>query len=349
MASPYSGLPDHRFWRRAVARVEPFRIDPVIAPRFTVSPRDAVATAGSCFAQHIARSLRRAGGHYDMVEAAPPDMPEAESLARQFGVFSARTGNIYTVRQLLQLFEEAHGARAPAETAWQREDGRFVDPYRPQIEPAGFASADDVRASRVPHLAAVRAMFARASVFVFTLGLTEAWQARADGAVFGAAPGVAGGQFDPERHAFVNFSAAETEADLRMFLGLLVRVNPGCRVILTVSPVPLIATFEDRHVMVATAYSKAVLRVAAEGVLRDFPNVDYFPSYEIITGNATRSAYYEDDLREITRPGVEHAMRIFLAHYMPELAMPKHAKLPSQPDDTYDVICDEEAIDALRT
>ena len=348
MISPYSGLPDHRFWRRAVSRMEPFRMDPVIAARFTVSESDPVATAGSCFAQHIARALQHAGGHYDVVEAAPPDMPEAESAARQFGVFSARTGNIYTVRQLLQLFEEAHGARAPAETAWRRENGRFVDPYRPQIEPAGFDNADTVRTSRVAHLAAVRTMFARAAVFVFTLGLTEAWHARADGAVFGAAPGVAGGHYDPDRHAFVNFSAAETEADLRTFLALLARVNPACRVILTVSPVPLIATFEERHVMVATSYSKAVLRVAAEGVLRDFPNVDYFPSYEIITGAYTRGAYFQDDLREVTRAGVDHAMRVFLAHYMPGLAPPKHAPRPAQADGAYDVMCDEEAIDQIR-
>ena len=35
------------------------------------------------------------------------------------------------------------------------------------------------------------------------------------------------------------------------FLGSLSKVNPRVRVILTVSPVPLVATFENRHVLVS--------------------------------------------------------------------------------------------------
>jgi hypothetical protein len=330
-------------------------MDPVVATRFQIGADDRVATAGSCFAQHIARSLRRAGSQYYIAEPPPPGMSEAEAATRQYGVFSARTGNIYTVRQLLQLFEQAHGRWQPQETAWLRADGRFVDPYRPSVEPDGFASAAEVAAGRAAHLAAVRTMFSTATVFIFTLGLTEAWYAQADGAVFPVAPGVAGGSFDPARHAFVNFSAAEIEADLALFVTGLAKINPECRVILTVSPVPLIATYEARHVMVATSYSKAALRVAAEGARQGFAHVEYFPSYEIITGNYARGAYFADDLREVTPSGVDHAMRVFHDHFMPggagrkpDGARPERSR-KGVADEAYDIICDEDAIDEVRS
>ena len=45
---PYQGLADHQFWRRAVAGVEPFNLDPVTATRFRIGRNQRVATAGSC-------------------------------------------------------------------------------------------------------------------------------------------------------------------------------------------------------------------------------------------------------------------------------------------------------------
>jgi hypothetical protein len=86
------------------------------------------------------------------------------------------------------------------------------------------------------------------NVLVFTLGLTETWRSMADGAVFPLAPGVAGGEMDFSRYAFVNFQMNDVVADLDRFLTLLQKVNPHARTILTVSPVPLAATYEHQHV-----------------------------------------------------------------------------------------------------
>jgi hypothetical protein len=92
-------------------------------------------------------------------------------------------------------------------------------------------------------------------------------------------------------------------------------LNPRARVILTVSPVPLAATARrDQHVLTATTYSKSVLRVAAETLVSRFRHVEYFPSYEIITGAFSRGAYYADDLRNVLEDGVSHVMRLFMRH-----------------------------------
>lgn len=344
--NPYRGLPDHHFWRRAVSRVERHLLDPVVTPKFNIQSGQGVATAGSCFAQHISRKLKAIGFNYMVTERCQDGIDPQQASARNYGVFSARYGNIYTVRQLLQLFRRAHGNFEPAEDVWVRADGRYADPFRPNIEPDGFASIDALHADRVEHLRKVREMFTSADVFVFTMGLTEGWRSRADGAVFPIAPGVTAGEYDDNRHEFVNFGVEETTRDMAEFLDLLRAVNDQVKVLLTVSPVPLMATFEDRHVLTATTYSKAVLRVAAEQVVRAHDWVDYFPSYEIITGSFNAGVYYQADAREVSEPGVAHAMRCFLSNYA---GTPQASEAMQETDaGDGDIVCDEEALDQLR-
>jgi hypothetical protein len=89
-------------------------------------------------AQRVAQALRAAGFRYYVTEEAPPGTAPAEAAARGFGTYSARYGNLYYTRQLVQLFDRAYGTFQPELTAWRRADGRFVDPFRPTIEPEGF-------------------------------------------------------------------------------------------------------------------------------------------------------------------------------------------------------------------
>jgi hypothetical protein len=179
----------------------------------------------------------------------------------------------------------------------------------------GFNSIEELRANREWHFKKVKEMFEKLDVFVFTFGLTEAWVSTHDGAVYPVCPGVAGGEFDQKKYQFINFSVEEIIKDFEIFILYLKSVNPEAKVILTVSPVPLVATASDNHVLVATTYSKAVLRVAAEQICSKYEDVAYFPSYEIITGNYSRGNYYANDLRSITEEGVSHVMRLFLLHY----------------------------------
>ncbi|WP_395648008.1 GSCFA domain-containing protein [Terricaulis sp.] len=336
--NPYSALPPEQVWRLAVADVAHGDVDPVAAVKFTLARGDKVATFGSCFAQHISQRLQRAGLGYYVTEQAPADLAPADALARSFGVFSARYGNLYTARQFAQLIERAYDPSAHTEPGWTRPDGRVADPFRPMIEPDGFASEADMQASRAAHLASVRELVEGMDVLVFTLGLTEAWRSRATGAVFPVAPGVAAGAWDRERFEFVNFTAREVVADTMAALERVRSVNPRARTILTVSPVPLVATYEPRHVLVSTTASKSILRTAADEIARAHEWALYFPSYEIVSAPYTRGAYFEPNLRSVTAAGVDHVMRLFLRHlYDIESAA---AGLMSG----YDVVCDEEAL-----
>ncbi|GES46304.1 hypothetical protein RsS62_55560 [Rhizobium dioscoreae] len=352
MTNPYAAIESYQLWRRSISRIEPHLFDPVVDPKFRINKTMKIATAGSCFAQHISRQLQRIGFYYFVAEDGR-GLSENERIRRNFGVFSARYGNLYTARQLLQLYEEAFEGRELSEDSWKRADGRYVDPYRPQIEPDGFETVKAVKDARVEHLAAVRSVFTRADVLVFTLGLTEAWRSKVDGSVYPLAPGVVAGSFDSKRHEFVNFGVTDVEADLLTFLRKLKAKSPHIKVLLTVSPVPLIATYENRNVLVSTTYSKSVLRVVADQIVSRFDWIDYFPSYEIITGSYAGGLYYEADHREVNSRGVAHAMRCFVNNYTSDPSHPTDqqnaASQPITPDPVRrDVICDEEAIDAVR-
>jgi hypothetical protein len=346
---PYSRLPDYAFWRKAVAEPSYEEVDPVASIKFEVRASDKIATAGSCFAQHISRTLQKEGYHYFTAEAAPAEMAPDEAQRRNFGVFSARYGNVYTVRQLTQLFDRAFGQFEPVDVAWKRADGTFADPFRPQIEPEGYRTVEDLLASRQSHFAAVRQLFQEADLLIFTLGLTEAWERISDGAAFPLAPGVAAGSFDKTLYRFVNYSFSQVEAGLDDFVKKLSSVNAACKIILTLSPVPLIATYEDRHVLVSTAYSKAVLRSAAQSIADRYAHVDYFPSYEIVSGAFNRGRYFGADLRSVTDEGVAHVMRLFKKHYcgMPSgSALHKNAsRLINEINQNAKIICDEERLD----
>src|SRR4051794_14198600 len=135
---PYTRAPDHAYWRRAFSG-KPFnQIDPVVSFPYKIGRQHKVVTAGSCFAQHISRYLKDSGYSYLETEQAHPLIAPEVRERYSYGVFSARYGNIYTSRQLLQLMKRAYGEFTPEDDVW-REEGRFVDPFRPNIQPSGFA------------------------------------------------------------------------------------------------------------------------------------------------------------------------------------------------------------------
>lgn len=284
-----------------------------------------------------------------MTETAPEGLDPAEVAAQNYGIFSARYGNVYTVKQAVQLVQRAVGKFFPTEDVWQRGD-RFVDPFRPTIEPDGFASPDEVRVAAKAHLEMVRRVFTESDIIVFTLGLTEGWLSKSDGAVYPLAPGVSGGAFDPEKYEPVNYSVVEVINDLKEFVDEVLAVNPDVRFLFTVSPVPLIATHEDRHVVVSTAYSKAALRAAVDELERSYQCVTYFPSYEIISSPHAQGKYYEDDLRSVSEVGVSHVMRMFTQHFLTEKKV-ERAKFNQMPAPLFgtddDIVCDEEEIERV--
>ncbi len=348
MATPYDSLPSKAYWRTGVANMPGAQPEGMFKPKFAVGRDTKIATAGSCFAQNFRQAVIDRG--YTYLDAEPPPSGFSGAAARRFGfdLFSARYGNIYTVRQLLELIEEVDGARAVGGVVWER-DGRYFDAFRPSVEPDGLDSPSMVLRHREQHIRRLAQVIETADVFVFTLGLTEAWMDRASGRIVPVAPGVIAGDYDPEHHVLVNFGAHEVVADLEAVVERLRARNKDLKIILTVSPVPLTATASGEHVFVATCYSKAVLRSAAGWVAGKSDFIDYFPSYEFFSNPFGGVSQFNDNHRTVSARGVSTVMNMFfeaMGEGQAAAPAPREATLP-EPEDAGDVVCEDFLLDAF--
>jgi hypothetical protein len=340
----YTNQPQKAFWRPSVSEKHLYDLENLWQP-IALQEKDRIATAGSCFAQHIGRNMKARGADYMDLEPPPPIFDSAvEANKFGFNLFSCRYGNIYTSRQLLQLIQEAFGERSPVDPVWGRA-GRFFDAIRPNVDPVGHDTYEHVVQLRKKHLARVREMFETLDLFVFTMGLTEGWESKRDETIYPSAPGAICGGYDEARYAFKNLRYPEIYSDMQLFWKTLKAVNPGARMLLTVSPVPLVATATEDHVLVATTYSKSVLRAVAGDLQTDLEDVTYFPSYEIIATHPTRGTFFNRDLRSVNQAGVDYVMtHFFKGSHLAEKPVDEQPKSEAGKDS---LICDEEALDVV--
>ena len=99
------------------------------------------------------------------------------------------------------------------------------------------------------------------------------------------------------------------------FADLMAGPLGGREVILTVSPV--------RHLgdsLAGNAVSKAALRLAAEELAERFPDVHYFPAYEILNDDLRDYRFYADDLVHPSPQAVEYVWEKFSATVLSEQA-----------------------------
>jgi GSCFA family len=359
MPHPYETLPEDRFWRTAVAERDALAISGLWKPKHEIRRRTRIVTAGSCFAQHFAKALVARRYRWLDFEPGPLGLTRTQRHDYHYGTFSFRTGNIYTPRMLLQWLTWALTDADPPDEVWE-SGGRFYDPFRPAVEPGGFVSAEELYASRRETLAAIARAVRESQVFVFTMGLTEAWQNRTTGVEYAVCPGTVAGEFNAEAHGFVNHGFAPLMADMTAALRLMFRANRRLIALLTVSPVPLTATASGQHVLTATSHSKSLLRAVASELVQTQARVDYFPSYEIITHPAYRGRFFAPNMRSVLPEGVDHVMTQFFrdqaaAFGEPEMAPPVappaviEPQEPPEPEltEAEELRCEEEILAAF--
>jgi hypothetical protein len=232
-----------------------------------------VASMGSCFAREIRKGLLQQGYAYITEEVHHPAAVHA----------SAAWERLYNTFSMRQVFQYTFETFAPQLRWWQApQSGQIQDPYRRIIcyESLPAAEADFER-----HREHSRRALMRAEVLILTLGLTEIWEDQADGSVIclPSGPYVNEGG-DMRRYRFRVSRYAENLANLETIHRIMARHNPRCRLLVTVSPVHLWATFrQDADVISASCNSKSTLRAAADEFTASHDNVFYFPAYEMAT------------------------------------------------------------------
>lgn len=346
--NPYKSLPKQAFWKLAVSNRSMFDLNDIWDPKFPIYKKSKVVTFGSCFAQHIGKALAKNGFSWLDTELPPNGLSIENSKKYNYNVFSARTGNIYTTSLLKQWVQWAVDGKSVPEEVWECSD-RFFDPFRPSIEYGGFSSVDELFESRWQAIKSFELAIKECDVFVFTLGLTESWF-DIDGFEYPVCPGTVSGVFDSKKHVFLNQDFNFVKTNLIKSINLIRQVNPKVKFLLTVSPVPLVATNSGSNVLVATMHSKSILRSVAGQISRNHDFVDYFPSYEIINSPVFRGAFFEPNMRGVNQYGVNFVMSTFFNGLNKKYLLSNatyNSGLFNNTANSYDIVCEEEVLAAF--
>lgn len=308
--NPYQSLGKSSFWSTAVTKKNVFDLSGLWTPKFEIRKDTKIASFGSCFAQHIGTALSLHGLNWLCTEKAPKGICKETAKLFNYEIFSARTGNIYTVSQLRQWTDWALDYGSVPNEIWEKES-RFIDPFRPTIEPLGFESIRELEASRKFTIQAFKKALLESDIFIFTLGLTETWVNQNYQYEYPMCPGTIAGVFNEKQHVFTNQTFPFIRQQLTDLIRKVRAVNNKIKFILTVSPVPLTATMSGKHILIANSESKSILRAISSLFAEQFAFVDYFPSYELINTPISRGVFFEPNQRNINAAGVDFVMKVF--------------------------------------
>ena len=219
-----------------------------------ITPETRITAFGSCFAANISSWLHRRNFR---VLNKDEDASGAYVVSMGEGMV-----NSFVIRQQFE---------------WAWENKVFDQPLWHGYKAEDFGHDEDVRLE-------TRRIFDETDLFVLTFGLSEVWYDEPTGNVFWRT--VPKQVHDPCRHKFRVSTVAENLENMCAIYDLIRKHRPDARMIFTLSPIPLIATFRDVSCVSANSVSKSVLRVAMDELMRetkDDAHLFYWPSYELIT------------------------------------------------------------------
>jgi hypothetical protein len=153
-------------------------------------------------------------------------------------------------------------------------------------------------------------MFDETDVFILTFGLSEIWYDEPTGNVFWRT--IPKAKYDPERHKFRVSTVEENKDNMRAIYKLIRTYRPDAKIIFTLSPIPLQATFRPNSCITSSAVSKGVLRVAIDEVMREKADegvLHYWPSYELVTDAFQMP--FKHDRRHVQEDVLDYIMMLF--------------------------------------
>ncbi len=294
----------------AFQRLRSTFLTPLITPQFKVSREDKIFAIGSCFARGIERALL--SRKMNVVSAAPEFATLATIGKEVTGLGFTNKYNTYSIFNELSWALDPV-AKFPEGSIIELGNGMAYDPHtNPTLPPAGRPEILQRRSL----LSEVNARIADCRVVIVTLGLVEHWRDTSADTVINTTPPWEAVSRYPGRYEFQVSTFSENMANLEKIHALLARFgHPQHQIVVTVSPVPLMATFTPQDVIVANTYSKSLLRTVAQEWSTLHENVHYFPSYEIVMNSSREEAWLED-FRHVQGALVNHIMGLFLQSYL---------------------------------
>ena len=232
---------------------------PAITPQFKMKREDKLFAIGSCFARGIENALM--GQKMEVLSAAPEfaSLPTANKEVTGLG-FTNKYNTFSIYNELRWALDPA--AEFPCHSIAKVDDELCCDPHtNPTLQLAGFEET----LRRRGMIQTVTRRVAQCRVVIITLGLAEAWRDKSADTFINATPMPELIARYPDRYEFHVTSFSQNLANLESVHRLLSGFgHRDVQFVVTVSPVPLMATFSTEDVVIANTYSKSLLRTAAQ-------------------------------------------------------------------------------------
>lgn len=272
-------------------------------PKFKLSKNNTFFTIGSCFARNVENHLIK--NKIPLLSK----MPNVEGRLFKSGG-EARTGyqNVYTPGSVLEMSRLINSNDKYHSIVENK--GLHYDLLTHGLNGLSEEECKNVRDGMLESYTKI----ASTDVLIVTLGYIEAWY-------FGPAKSwVNQSPAEPKLRSIASdfeFKVLEYEkihSMLTVAINNFKLQNPLIKFIFTVSPVPLGSTFTDDHILVANQRSKSTLHAVAQKLSREFDEVDYFPSYEMVSLSDRKYAFMEDNMH-VKSSVVASVMERFFKNY----------------------------------
>ncbi len=271
------------------SRNEENRVEPIANPAFEVPFRlksgETIFTIGSCFARNVEEELLARGFRIPIRDLFRK--PEFKNL-------STEIVNNFGTPSIFNEFAWAFGEKDfDEETNFlEVSKDKYIDLHMiNSIRPSPLRLVQERRRGLIN---ATRTL-ADCRVMIMTLGLVELWWDEVSQSYLNTGPLPSVLKQWPKRFSLHVLSFAECHDYLRRALDIaFANAKKNLSVILTVSPVPMMATHRNIDVLAANSYSKSVLRAVAEQLVAEDTRITYFPSYETVSLSNRRFAWADD-------------------------------------------------------
>ena len=233
---------------------------PVVRPALTYA--DSVLMAGSCFTDHISDKLRR----------------------YKYNVVSNPFGIIYNPESLAAMFQKIVRKDSYGVSDMVKHEGL----HHSMDHHGSFSGTDPEKvADRINHEILRAHNHLRQCQWVFiSPGTSKVYRYKATNAIAANCHKIPAAHFSEE-----HLSAAQCAAAYRSIYHSVKQIAPDCQLIWTISPV--------RHLrdgLVQNQRSKAALITGFDLFQNDYPDVHYFPAYEIMMDELRDYRFYARDL-----------------------------------------------------
>lgn len=251
-----------------------------------------VSSIGSCFAEEILLWMKQ--NNFNVVE---PDW-----------------GMVYNPRNIRLIVEAGleYDKFDPIERFWDFGDGDIRTPYvksSTELSPVKLGSnLEQAKEKEAMLFNGFGNVLRNVETLIVTLGQTEYWATEKE-YPFYAAPW-AGIKDGATNHKAYNLSQAEVKEELHTIIKLLKKHNPSINILISVSPVPLVASvLNGSSAYIAAGRAKSTLHSATLEVVDEYEKVYYMPSYEIVTSRPQTT--FKPDGRHVLASTVSTIMNTF--------------------------------------